>query len=107
MGAQDPYRPGAGGPGGRPARLRPGAGLRAAEQRPAARSARPGAGHARRDRQGQDRRTLAKAGGILRAALPQWLETPALRPFVAALRPAHPRHGGAGAWYVILRRVRE
>lgn len=48
-----------------------------------------------------------KQEGILRAALPQWLETPALRPFVAALRPAHPRHGGAGAWYVILRRVRE
>lgn len=47
-----------------------------------------------------------KQEGILRAALPQWLETPALRPFIAALRQAHPRHGGAGAWYVILRRVR-
>lgn len=44
--------------------------------------------------------------GVLRAALPQWLEAPALRPFVAALRPAHPRHGGSGAWYVILRRRR-
>ena len=34
------------------------------------------------------------------------LETPALRPYVAALRPAHPRHGGSGAFYVILRRSR-
>jgi DNA-nicking Smr family endonuclease len=46
----------------------------------------------------------APADGVLRAALPEWLATPALRPYVAALRPAHPRHGGAGAWYVILRR---
>jgi len=44
--------------------------------------------------------------GVIRAALPHWLETPALRPYVAALRSAHPRHGGAGAWYVILRRRR-
>jgi DNA-nicking Smr family endonuclease len=44
--------------------------------------------------------------GVIRAALPHWLETPALRPYVAALRAAHPRHGGAGAWYVILRRRR-
>lgn len=44
--------------------------------------------------------------GVIRASLPHWLETPALRPYVAALRPAHPRHGGSGAWYVILRRRR-
>ena len=44
--------------------------------------------------------------GVIRASLPQWLETPALRPYVAALRPAHPRHGGSGAFYVILRRAR-
>ncbi|MCA3254273.1 MAG: Smr/MutS family protein [Alphaproteobacteria bacterium] len=44
--------------------------------------------------------------GVIRSALPHWLETPALRPYVAALRPAHPRHGGSGAWYVILRRRR-
>lgn len=44
--------------------------------------------------------------GVIRASLPHWLETPALRPYIAALRPAHPRHGGAGAWYVILRRRR-
>lgn len=44
--------------------------------------------------------------GVIRASLPHWLETPALRPFIAALRPAHPRHGGSGAFYVILRRRR-
>lgn len=44
--------------------------------------------------------------GVIRASLPHWLETPALRPYVAALRPAHPRHGGSGAFYVILRRAR-
>lgn len=42
--------------------------------------------------------------GVIRAALPGWLEEPALRPYVAALRPAHPRHGGAGAFYLVLRR---
>ncbi len=44
--------------------------------------------------------------GVIRANLPHWLETPALRPYVAALRPAHPRHGGSGAFYIILRRAR-
>jgi DNA-nicking Smr family endonuclease len=44
--------------------------------------------------------------GVIRASLAAWLETPALRPYVAALRPAHPRHGGSGAFYVILRRRR-
>ncbi len=42
--------------------------------------------------------------GVIRASLPRWLESPSLRPWIAALRPAHPRHGGGGAWYVILRR---
>lgn len=44
--------------------------------------------------------------GILRASLAHWLDTPRLRPYIAALRTAHPRHGGTGAWYVILRRRR-
>lgn len=42
--------------------------------------------------------------GVIRAALRGWLEHGDLRPWIAALRPAHPRHGGGGAWYVILRR---
>jgi DNA-nicking Smr family endonuclease len=44
--------------------------------------------------------------GVLRAELPKWLDSPSLRPLVAALRQAHPRHGGAGAWYVILKRAK-
>jgi DNA-nicking Smr family endonuclease len=42
--------------------------------------------------------------GVIRARLRDWLNGSELRPFIAALRPAHPRHGGGGAWYVILRR---
>jgi len=42
--------------------------------------------------------------GVIRASLGDWLQSPDLRPYVAALRAAHPRHGGSGAWYVILRR---
>ncbi len=42
--------------------------------------------------------------GRIRAELAHWLEQPALRGKVAALRSAHPRHGGSGAFYVILRR---
>lgn len=44
--------------------------------------------------------------GVLREELPRWLDQPGLRPFVAALRPAHQRHGGLGAFYAILRRSR-
>ena len=44
--------------------------------------------------------------GVLKQALPDWLATPALRPMVSAMRPAHPRHGGGGAFYIILRRDR-
>lgn len=48
----------------------------------------------------------AEGRGAIRSSLPIWLESPGLRGFIAALRPAHPRHGGAGAWYVVLRRQR-
>ncbi|MBW7945487.1 MAG: Smr/MutS family protein [Sphingomonadaceae bacterium] len=44
--------------------------------------------------------------GVIAANFSRWAATPALRPFIAAIRPAHPRHGGSGAWYVILRRKR-
>jgi DNA-nicking Smr family endonuclease len=40
----------------------------------------------------------------IRAELNYWLESSRLRSRIAALRPAHPRHGGGGAFYVILRR---
>jgi len=42
--------------------------------------------------------------GILRSALPQWLEEAELRALVSGFQPAHPKHGGGGAFYVLLRR---
>jgi DNA-nicking Smr family endonuclease len=45
--------------------------------------------------------------GVLRDALPCWLAADELRAHRAATRPAHIRHGGEGATYVILRRARE
>ena len=42
--------------------------------------------------------------GRLRRLLPQWLAEPELRTMVVAFQPAHPRHGGGGAWYLRLRR---
>jgi DNA-nicking Smr family endonuclease len=42
--------------------------------------------------------------GVLKAQVPLWLEEPGLREHVIGLRAAGPRHGGAGALYVLLRR---
>lgn len=44
--------------------------------------------------------------GVLRAMLPRWLNTPPLRERVLALQAAQPRHGGTGAFYVLLKRGR-
>jgi DNA-nicking Smr family endonuclease len=43
-------------------------------------------------------------GGVLRTQLPGWLNGPVLRPHVLAFAPAQPKHGGAGAFYVYLRK---
>ncbi len=40
----------------------------------------------------------------IRAELAHWLDAGSHRSRIAALRPAHPRHGGGGAFYLILRR---
>lgn len=42
--------------------------------------------------------------GRIRQELSHWLETDFLRRHVAALRPASLRHGGSGAFYLILKR---
>ena len=55
--------------------------------------------HAEHDLRGQRR-------GAIRARLLDWLAASELRERIAAVRPAHGRHGGAGALYVILRRRR-
>jgi DNA-nicking Smr family endonuclease len=43
-------------------------------------------------------------GGRIRAEFSGWLERADNRALVAGVRPAHPRHGGSGAFYVLLRR---
>jgi DNA-nicking Smr family endonuclease len=42
--------------------------------------------------------------GAIRAKLLDWLALGSHASRIAAVRPAHPRHGGAGAVYVVLRR---
>ena len=42
--------------------------------------------------------------GAIRAQLPKWLSSPKLTPFVSSFEYAHRRHGGDGAFYVILRK---
>ena len=44
------------------------------------------------------------ARGAIRAKVLDWLALGPHASRIAAVRPAHPRHGGAGALYVILRR---
>lgn len=44
--------------------------------------------------------------GILKSSVPRWLEEPELRSHILAIATAQPRHGGAGATYLLLRRDR-
>lgn len=44
--------------------------------------------------------------GILKHQVPQWLSTPPLAQAVLQITEAHVSHGGAGAYYVYLRRKR-
>jgi DNA-nicking Smr family endonuclease len=45
--------------------------------------------------------------GAIRAAMGDWLGSSRHAARIAAVRNAHPRHGGTGALYVIMRRERE
>jgi DNA-nicking Smr family endonuclease len=51
-----------------------------------------------------DRRPTKR--GAIRAAVGDWLAPSRHARHIAAVRGAHPRHGGAGALYIILRRQR-
>jgi DNA-nicking Smr family endonuclease len=60
---------------------------------------------------GKGLRKLADEGqpgdlGVLRHAVPRWLNEPPTRARILAYGPAQPRHGGGGALYVLLRRRR-
>ena len=46
------------------------------------------------------------ATGVLRAMVPRWLNEPPNRARVLAIDTAQPRHGGAGAFYVLLKKSR-
>jgi DNA-nicking Smr family endonuclease len=52
-----------------------------------------------------DRRPAAR--GEIRAAVGDWLAASRHAGDIAAVRNAHPRHGGQGALYIVLRRKRE
>lgn len=42
--------------------------------------------------------------GVLKRRLPDWLAGPELKPLIAGYAQAHRQHGGAGAFYVFLKR---
>jgi DNA-nicking Smr family endonuclease len=44
--------------------------------------------------------------GIIRESVGDWLAASRHQPAIAAIRNAHPRHGGAGALYIVLRQKR-
>jgi len=44
--------------------------------------------------------------GVIRASIGDWLHHSRHAAHIAAVRNAHPRHGGAGALYVVMRRTR-
>jgi DNA-nicking Smr family endonuclease len=46
---------------------------------------------------------VGDGGGVLRRALPLWLHDAALSPFIIGFRAASGKHGGNGAFYVVLR----
>jgi DNA-nicking Smr family endonuclease len=46
------------------------------------------------------------ARGAIRAATGDWLAGSRHSSAIAAVRAAHPRHGGAGALYIVLKRPR-
>jgi DNA-nicking Smr family endonuclease len=45
--------------------------------------------------------------GVLKRMLPGWLAAQNIRPLVAGYAPAHRAHGGAGAFYVFVKRARD
>lgn len=45
--------------------------------------------------------------GVLKRRFPEWLAESDLRPLISGFAPAHRMHGGAGAFYVFLKRAKE
>lgn len=59
-----------------------------------------------RPRHGDDHDPRGERRGAIRARFMDWLAAGPHASRIAAIRPAHPRHGGAGAVYLVLRRRR-
>jgi len=59
-----------------------------------------------RPRPSDDHASRGERRGAIRAKFLDWLESGPHASRIAAIRPAHPRHGGAGAVYVVLKRPR-
>lgn len=57
-------------------------------------------------KQGPDFGPIPMRYGVLKHQVPLWLRLPPLGPCVLQVTEAHLRHGGAGAYYVYLRRGR-
>lgn len=43
--------------------------------------------------------------GVLKRAFPDWLSVSEIRPLISGYAPAHRSHGGAGAFYVFIKRA--
>ena len=50
--------------------------------------------------------TRREEGGVLRDAVPRWLNAPGLRPRILSFCHAQPKDGGDGALYILLKRLR-
>jgi len=48
-----------------------------------------------------------RARGVLKQAVPRWLQEPAFAGLIADTRASHTRHGGGGALYIYLRKKRD
>lgn len=59
-----------------------------------------------RARPSDDHASRGDRRGAIRAKFIDWLSAGSHASRIAAIRPAHPRHGGGGAVYVVLRRGR-
>lgn len=57
-------------------------------------------------RQSADDGPIPRRRGALKHDVPQWLRMAPLAGCVLEIREAHARHGGSGAYYVYLRRIR-
>lgn len=57
-------------------------------------------------KRGDDDGPIPRRVGVLRHQVPHWLRMMPLAPAVMQISEAHLKHGGAGAYYVYLRRIR-